>query len=480
MLIRNSAIYILARLLPGLFSLATTAALTRLLDPNEYGLYGLALVIMMFGSTLGFDWLGLAFLRFYQDRRQDPRFGATFMSIFVALVAISAGGLSLALLFGLVPPHLVSAAVIGLVMVWTFAWFELVCRIAVAEFQPLQYLRMNLGRSFLIFVGAAAAAWLTRNALSTAAATAVGMFLGVFFGNVPIPRPSLRLFDRHLSREVLAFGIPMAASMAIGALAESGTRFILVDIESARGLGLFTAAAALVQNTLGVMGTGISSAGYSLVLRDVVRDDHVAAQRQLLVNGTLLLAVLAPASLGIALTGNSIATSLVGSKFVSGVAPLMPWMALCSFLSGMVACYFDQAFQLGKKPHLKIWSAGITGLVSIGLCLFLIPIYGAMGAAIAMSAAAAVSNVYSILIGQYAYKIPLPVAGGVRVAICCAVMTLAVVGLPNSGWTGLILRAGFGAVAYALAAIALNLLDCRDHIIRFAKRIAPSLGNAHE
>ena len=50
MLIRNSAIYMVAKLLPGLFGLATTAALTRLLDPHEYGLYGLALVVMTLGS----------------------------------------------------------------------------------------------------------------------------------------------------------------------------------------------------------------------------------------------------------------------------------------------------------------------------------------------------------------------------------------------------------------------------------------------
>ncbi len=475
MLIRNSALYMVARLLPGLFSLATTAVLTRLLDPQEYGLYGLALVIMMFGSTVAFDWLGLAFLRFYQGRRDDPRLSATFVSIFVALVAISAGALALALLAGLVPAHLISAAVLGLVMVWALSWFELVSRIAVAEFQPIQYMKMNLGRSFLIFAGAVAAAWLTGNALWTAAATAFGMFLGAFFGNVPIPRPSWRLFDRDLSRDVLVFGIPMAASMALSTLTDSGTRFILVHLDSARALGLFTAASILVQNTLGVMGTGIASAGYSLVVRDVERGDHAAARRQLLANGSLLLAVLAPASMGIALTGDSIATSLVGSKFEVGVAPLMPWMALSSFLGGMTSCYFDQAFQLGKRPHLKIWSAGITGVLSIGLSIYLIPFYGPLGAALALFAASTFTNVYSIIVGRYAYGVPLPIAGGLRVGICCVIMTLAVVGLPNSGWTGLLLRAVVGVIAYALSAIAVNLLDCRDHAVRLATRAAPAL-----
>ncbi len=102
MLIRNSAIYMVAKLLPGLFGLATTAALTRLLDPHEYGLYGLALVTMMLGSSILFDWLGLSFLRFYQSRRDDPNLVSTFICMFVVLVTVSAAGLGVALIGGVV------------------------------------------------------------------------------------------------------------------------------------------------------------------------------------------------------------------------------------------------------------------------------------------------------------------------------------------------------------------------------------------
>ena len=100
MLIRNSALYTVAKLLPGLFGLATTAALTRLLEPHEYGLYGLALVVMTLGSIILFDWLGLSFLRFYQSRRDDPSLVPTFICMFVALAIVSAVALSVALISG--------------------------------------------------------------------------------------------------------------------------------------------------------------------------------------------------------------------------------------------------------------------------------------------------------------------------------------------------------------------------------------------
>jgi O-antigen/teichoic acid export membrane protein len=471
MLIRNSAIYMGATLLSGLFGLATTATLTRLLDPHEYGLYGLALVVMTLGSSVAFDWLGLSFIRFYQARRQDPRLLATFISIFFALCAISAGALGIALLGGLVPTDLVAVSILSLAMVWVFSWFNLVSRISVAEFQPLEYMKMNLGRSFLILAGATTAAWLTRNSLWTAVATAAGTFAGAFFGKIPIPRPSWRLLDRDLARDVLIFGIPLAASLVLFSLTDSGTRILLEQLDSAAALGVYTAASVLAQATLGVIAGGVSSAGYSLVVREIERGDHTAARRQLLANGTFLLAVLAPASLGIALTANSIATTLVGSKYVSGVAPLVPWMAMSHFFNCM-GTHFVQAFQLGKRPHLQIWVAVVAGINAIGLSFYLIPRDGPVGAAIAVAATSVVTCVHSTVAGRYAYPIPLPISGAARVGVCCAIMALVVIEFPDSGWTGLALRAGFGAAAYALAAVALNLLDSRQHAIRLAKQAA--------
>ena len=257
MLIRNSAIYMGATLLSGLFGLATTAALTRLLDPHEYGLYGLALVVMTLGSSVAFDWLGLSFIRFYQGRRQDPRLLATFISIFFALCAISAGALGVALLTGIVPADLVAVSILSLLMVWAFSWFNLVSRISVAEFQPLEYMKMNLGRSFLILAGATTTAWLTRNSLWTAVATAAGTFAGAFFGKIPIPRPSWRLLDRDLARDVLVFGIPLAASLVLFSLTDSGTRILLEQLDSAGALGVYTAASVLAQATLGVIAGGV-------------------------------------------------------------------------------------------------------------------------------------------------------------------------------------------------------------------------------
>jgi O-antigen/teichoic acid export membrane protein len=469
MLIRHSALYTAAKILPGLLTVATTAALTRLLNPHEYGLYGLAHVIMTLGSIILFHWLSLSFLRFYQSRQADPNLVSTFISMFLIIVILSAVVFGVALISGVVPKALFGLSVIGLLMIWASSWFELVSRLAVAEFEPIKYLKMNFARALLILIAASAIAWLTRSPIWTAMATGAGIFSSAFFGKLSIPRPALRRFDYGLARDVVVFGAPMVASLTLFVLVDGGTRILLEQLDSPQALGLYTAASILSMSTIGILADGVASAGYSLAVREVERGDHRSAQRQLLANGTLLMAVAAPAALGIALTGNCIATTFVGSKFVSGVAPLMPWMAALSFLNSFRANHLDHAFQLGKRSHLQIWVMGLAGLVTMGVSIYLIPRDGPMGATIAVTVGYGVACIHSMIAGRYAYPIPLPIAAAIRVGICCIIMVVVIVNLPDNGLSGLILRATFGAIAYALAALAVNLLESRALAIRLAR-----------
>ena len=462
-----------AKLLPGLVGVAMTAVLTRLLDPSDYGLYGLALALMALGSGTLFDWLGISFLRFHRSRQEQPALISTFLVIFIALVAVSAAAFAAAWTFGLVPADLVGIYVVGLILVWACSWFELVSKLSVAELQPGSYLRMHLGRSLASLIGTTAGAWLTGSPLWSAMGNVAGLIAGAFSGTLTIGRPSLRRFDARLAREVLAFGVPIAAAMMLAsAMIDNGMRIVLERLDSAEALGLYTAAAALAQSASGVMAAGVHFAGYSLAVRELENADISAVRKQLLANGTLLLAVIAPTSLGVALTAHCLATTIVGAKFTSGLAEIMPWMAAGTFFASMGAYYFDTAFQLGRRPHLQIWVNGFAGVVAIGLSLYLIPRQGAIGAAIAVAVARAISCIHAIIAGRYAFPVPLPIAGGVRVGICCAVMIVAVVGLPDSGWTGLILRSVFGCLAYVLTAIAVNLLNARDHAAHLVKRVA--------
>ena len=182
-----------------------------------------------------------------------------------------------------------------------------------------------------------------------------------------------------------------------------------------------------------VVSAGIASAGFALAVRAVDSGNGEAARRQLEANGGLLLAVLAPAALGMALTASSLATVLVGPEFRAAVTALTPWMAAGAFFAGFRAHYLDHAFQLGHRMAGQVWVTGSACVVTLGLDALLIPQFGPLGAAMAVTAGAALSAVHAAIAGRAAFSVPLPWATGWRVGAACVVMAASVLAIPGSG-----------------------------------------------
>src|SRR5690348_8008057 len=90
MLIASALIYTLARILPGIISVITTALLTHLLKPTQYGLYSSIIVTMMLIANIGFDWLGPLFIRLHEARKAEPSLVATFVLMFMLVATCSA------------------------------------------------------------------------------------------------------------------------------------------------------------------------------------------------------------------------------------------------------------------------------------------------------------------------------------------------------------------------------------------------------
>jgi O-antigen/teichoic acid export membrane protein len=465
MLLQQSIIYVVAKLLPGLFGMLTTALLTRLLTPPEYGIFGLTLVVMTFGSNLAFDWLGLAFMRFFQARQDDPLILPTFGWIFTALAGLTGVVACSGLAVSGASSTETAAVAIGILLIWTSSWFELNARVPIARFQAVRYLLMNIGRAVFVMVGTVGTAWATRDPLMAGLGMAGGLLAGTLAGGRVIV-PIRNRFDIALAKTIIMFGLPLAASMAMTGLINSGTRALIELLDSSAALGLYTATYMLVQNTLSVIAAGIASAGYSLAVRAVDSGDPMSASRQLSDNGTLLLAVLAPAALAMGLMAQDIAATLVGPHYVAGVAHLTPWMAAGTFFGGVRAHYLDHAFQLGHKSHLQVWVTVVAAIWAVGLSIWLIPREGPNGAAMAMTVAMAFSCVHAWLAGKHAYPLPFPGVALVRIALACGVMGGLILAVPGHGLLPLIARVAVGGVGYATVALAANLLDLRSMLLR--------------
>ena len=473
MIIRNGMLYLMARLVPGMLAVATTSVLTRLLTPDAYGAYGLTLIIMSFGSTIAFEWLGLSFMRFYEARQHDERTIPTFVLLYYAMVGLTALVLAATALSTLLPIDQVALFAIGLCMAWSFAFFELLARFEVVNFRPVRYLMLNLGRAALLMGFTLGAAWLTRDAL----ATAIGNALGLIAAIVPVGRRTLMprpfLFEPVLAREVVRFGLPFAGSMLLAGLFTSGVRSLVAIMTDARELGIYTAAYALSQNVLFVMAGAIGSTTYPLAVRVFERGDPAALRAQLEENFALLLGTMAPASLGMALTSGDLARQLVGPGFRSGVTELMPWMALTVLLGSLRGVYLDHSFQLGKRSVQQVAVSAGAAVLALGGTALLVPRLGAVGAPVATSLAMLASCLHAWLLGQRHQPMPIPLRVVVQVACAAGVMAAAVLAVPAGFSWSLYVKVAFGIASYAGACVAVDLLGLRS---KARERLASGVG----
>jgi O-antigen/teichoic acid export membrane protein len=458
MLIRQSALYIIARIVPGLVSMGLTAVLTRILVPASYGRYGLATLIMMIGASILFDWLGVALVRLYAGERKTNATLRTFWQIFLLLAGT--------LLAAAVPVSLAAgwAYLVGALLIVAYSGFELAARVQMASFRAGRYLAMNLLRSLLILVFAVPIAALTLDGLWAAAGSALGMAAAALVGR---PITALRRpggLDRALAREIAGYGFPIAVSMTLNGLINSGTRALVGGIGSTEELGYYTAAFVLIQNTLTMLGSGIEGAAFPLAVAAVERGDEAGARRQLVQNATLLLAVLAPAAIGMAVTAPAIAHNLVGASFETMAASLTPWMCAGGLFGNLRSNYLDHAFQLGQRPHLQVWVTAVAGLLAMALAALLIPGFGAVGAAIAVTVATAVSCLHALIAGRRAFRLPFPIGQAGRILAACMVMALIVELVPGITVLSLAAQIGSGAMAYGLAVFALDVLGARRRI----------------
>ena len=346
-------------------------------------------------------------------------------------------------------------------MTCSYSLFELLARFEIADFRPLRYLAMNVGRGLLMLAASGGAALAGGTPGQVAAATAAALLASCLLGRrrALLPRPG-RL-DAGLARRAALFGLPYAASMTLLGLTTTGTRAVVGALAGDGALGLYTAAFALSQNVLVLISAGIGSATYPLAVRAVESGDPERVRQQLLANATVLLALLAPASLGLALVAPDLAPLLVGAAYAHTVVVLIPPMAATSFLGGIRACYLDHAFQLGHRPGLQIHIAAVAALVGVGGTVLLVPRLGVVGAAYATTTAMAVSCVHAVLLGRRAYRMPLPMQSAARIAAACTALTLTVVMVHGHGPSALALRVALAAIAYAAILTAADVLGLR-------------------
>lgn len=402
-LLRHSGIYFLARALAGGAAFAVIAAYTRLLDPHQFGELALLLAGVGLFTAITADTPTLALLRFLPNNAAAAR-ATTLWGLLLPAAAACGAAAVLFLIFA--PEHWRGelAVAASLSMVTLLHRFQLAT--AQGTLKPARYALLGGIESLLDMTIGIAFVWLGYGVAGALLGTLLGMLVtltlnwrGWWVGR--------RFFDPILARQMLRFGLPLAASALFGWIANFADRWLLGLMSGAGDTGLYAAAYDLPMNLLGVSITVLQLAGYPLTISALIERGMQAAQAQLRAVGAFMVLIMLPEAIGIVMIGPLLANIFLGAEYRPLTLTLLPILVSATMFKALIG-YLNYGYFLAARTDLTLLSIAVAAAVGLTLNLILIPNYGPWGAAIASLIGSGSGFVVAALKMRGVFAFPLP------------------------------------------------------------------------
>lgn len=472
-LVQHTAYYFLARGLPGLINFLALSVYTRLLVPDDYGRYALALATVSLASAVLFQWIQMSLLRFLpRHASHEEGLLSTVMAAYFLMVAVSGIiGVAVYYLLEFGPWRMIFMA--ALVLLWVQSWFEINLQLLSCRLKPLRYGALAGTRAIIGLGIGGTLAW----AGWEAQAPLWGPVVGGLFALICFTRgwwnvACFRHVDRRLLRELVQYGLPLGATFVFTCVISASDRYLIAWLINEKAVGLYSAGYDLAQFSLGVLMMLVNLAAYPIIVNALEQEGIEAARNQLKRQGLLLLAIAAPAAVGFIVLAENISAVLLGNEFHTSAAVILPWIAFAALVGGIKAYYFDLAFQLGKHTMGQVRVVIMASMVNVVLNLVWIPSYGLLGAAWATLAAYTVGLLLSAWLGRRYFQLPgIPIYG---IKVVGAVAFMAAVIWPVRDWHGTMALFGqvlLGSACYTAMLWFFNPGNLRADIIWWMKRL---------
>ena len=321
--------YSVASVVSAAIGLLSAVVFTRLLSPEEYGVYVVGLSTAGIVSALLFTWVRVSALRFQSEGGAvDVR-----KTIFVAYL-ISALAAPVALLVATLTTSVsLERNLAAIFFALGLGLFELGQELLKARLQSFAFMSASIIRACLAFTLCLAAALLGGGGLCQLAMVTITYFVTTMLFASTILRSPVAGPKIADLRTFAGFGIPITLSGIVFAIHAALDRMLVFHFMGDHAAGQYGAAADLVRQIILIPAVSIASATIPLAVRAYATGGAGEARPHLEFSLEILLAAVLPAVAGVALTSSYIAGVILGSEFRETAAPDHADPGLCLAVS---------------------------------------------------------------------------------------------------------------------------------------------------
>jgi len=467
-MIRQSLWYFLIRIGNGVFGIATIAAFTRLMSPQQYGVFALGMAITLIASSILFQWLNVGVGRFYQIYWKKPKvimsaanrgFGAAaaagVLVFFLALLFHKAVGLE--------------SSLICILLLITIAQgrYDLSLQVANAQRAPMKYALISWSKTGITLLMGISLTYYGAGERGALLAFLAGLVFSVLAFNPARCLGSLKgSWDPKLSGELFRYGLPLTVTFLAFVVGDMSDRFMIAWFFNASHVAPYAATYDLVQQTIGAIMSVLFLAGYPIAVLALEKEGEAVASNHLFSLGRALVGVGLASAVGLAVLSRDIANFFFGEAIRQDAARILPYLAAAIFIGCFKTYYLELPFLLRRATKNLGYIALFMASSKISLNFLLLPRYGIQGAAWATLAAFSAGALMSWITGRRIFHMP-GVAKDLACSLCaCAVMALALWMLPLSG--GIIRLLGkiaLGGGIYGLFALGFDIAGSRRWLL---------------
>ncbi|WP_426033219.1 polysaccharide biosynthesis C-terminal domain-containing protein [Caulobacter sp. DWP3-1-3b2] len=467
--------YLPVNITQGVVGLLTIVLFTRVLTPEQYGVYALAFSALSLTQTILLTWTEAAMARFHARQEADGRLPdhfATIYRLWFALVLAVPVVAVLVLKFAplAAPLKIAVAASLAAVVVKSLTKLSQERRRAAGEVSSAALLDIvqtvggfALGL-VLALVGLGGAAPILGMG-------AISLLCLVFVLPTDLRRAQGGRYDAAMAKAYAAYGLPVALSLILALVLSTTDRFLLAAFLGEKAVGVYHAGYSLGSRTLDVVFIWLGMAGGPAMVAALERGGHPALKDAAHEQASFMVLLTLPAAVGLALVSRPLAQVMIGPQLSAGAGGVVPWIALTGWLSGVTTYYLLQAFTLGRKTPMLIVCMAIPASANVALNLLLIPRFGLDGALWSTAASYAIGAIGAGVLGRRVCPLPVPWSSLLKAGVACALMGAVVLAVPAfGGVVELLIKAALGALVYGLAVLAVDAGGLRGRLNEILQR----------
>ena len=397
---KDAVVYMPARAIPAVTGILAVAVYTRLLEPDEYGSYVLAIAAISMTTSIASEWLDRAILRYFEEYRQSGRLAEFTSTIVLSLVGavvlvLLVWHVIVAFLGTWLSYDLIVLLRVGALVLLTQVSYAIVLALKRARRESATYALYSalnasgkLGIAVLLIsfldLGARGILW----GMVTSAGAILLYEISRSYGRW---RVRFSHFSKVLMAQLLIYGLPLTGVSMASLLLAYADRYLIAYFLGPADVGTYAASYDISGMSVLFVAGILMLAAYPVIVHDFeTRGDSSTAN--LLTRTTALSIVsLMPIVFGITALSRELATIFLGAAFEAGheIIPWVSWGAFCFSLTQ----YVYKPFELKKRTGLLLCLVVIAAALNVTLNLFLIPRFGILGAA------------YSTLLSYFAYLV---------------------------------------------------------------------------